>query len=53
MFGLDLGKMLSGEGKGMGGMFGGSILNIVKSQLASEKTRKMITTKLDFIKHSN
>ena len=42
MFGFDLGKMLSGEGKGMGGMFGGSILNIVKSQLASEKTRKMI-----------
>lgn len=46
MFGFDLGKMLSGEGKGMGGMFGGSILNMVKGQLASEKTRKMITTKV-------
>jgi hypothetical protein len=46
MFGLDLGKMLSGDGGGMGGMFGGSILNMVKGQLSSPKTRKMITGKV-------
>lgn len=46
MFGMDLGKMLSGDGGGMGGMFGGSILNMVKGQLSSPKTRKMITGKV-------
>jgi hypothetical protein len=45
---FDLGKMFSGESKGgfMGGMLGGSVLNIVKGQLSSPKTRKMITTKV-------
>lgn len=45
--GLDLGKMLSGEGGGgLGGMFGGSIMNMVKGQLSSPKTRKMLTGKV-------
>lgn len=46
MFGLDLGKMLSGEGGGLGGMLGGSMLGMVKKQLSNESTRKMITTKI-------
>lgn len=45
--GLDLGKMLSGEGGGgLGGMFGGSIMNMVKSQLASPKNIKMLSGKV-------
>lgn len=51
MFGLDLGKMLSGDGGGMSGMFGGSILNMVKGQLSSPKTRKMITGKVVEMAH--
>lgn len=46
MFGLDLGKMLSGEGGGLGGMLGGSMLGMVKKQLSNESTRKMITAKI-------
>ena len=45
--GLDLGKMLSGEGGGgLGGMFGGSIMNMVKGQLASPKNIKMLSGKV-------
>lgn len=45
--GFDLGKMLSGEGGGgLGGMFGGGIMNMVKSQLASPKNIKMLSGKV-------
>lgn len=45
--GFDLGKMLSGEGGGgLGGMFGGSIMNMVKSQLASTKNIEMLNRKV-------
>jgi hypothetical protein len=44
---FDLGKMLSGEGGGgLGGMFGGSIMNMVKGQLASPKNIKMLSGKV-------
>ena len=41
--GLDLGKMLSGNGEGGGGM----IMNMVMKQLASPGTQKMITGKIE------
>lgn len=46
--GLDLGKMLSGEGGGgLASMLGGgSIMNMVKSQLASPKNIKMLSGKV-------
>jgi hypothetical protein len=44
MFGLDLGKMLSGDGGGMGGNM---ITNMLMKQLSSPGTQKMITDKID------
>jgi hypothetical protein len=44
MFGLDLGKMLSGDGGGMGGNM---ITNMLMKQLAAPGTQKMITEKID------
>jgi hypothetical protein len=41
--GLDIGKMLSGEG---GGGMGASIMGMVTKQLASPQTQKMLTTKI-------
>jgi hypothetical protein len=45
MFGLDIGKMLSGNGDEKGG--GGMIMNMIMKQLASPGTQKMIAGKID------
>lgn len=45
MFGLDIGKMLSGEGGGGGNM----LTNMIMNQLASPGVQKMIASKSDEI----